>query len=125
MSRAQVVLSLAGALVGLVFAVALFQVLGPSSGVSSQLRGYTVSSPGSVQVVFELAREPGTAVTCVLRARGRDGLEVGRRQVDLPPATRRSTVEQVDVPTTARAVTGELVGCREGRSADPVGSTPP
>ncbi len=110
------VLGVVGALVGLAFAIGLFRQLGPETGASTQLRGFVVESDTAVRVEFELARSPGAAVHCVLRARGTLGSEVGRVDVDVPPSTRRSTVVRETVPTTARAVTGELVGCRPGRA---------
>ena len=113
-SRAQVVLSVVGALVGLAFAVALFQVVGPDTSAATQARGFQITSDSSVTVEFELAREPGEAATCVVRARGQAGTEVGRRQFDVPPSSRRSVVVREPLPTTERAVTGELVGCRLG-----------
>ena len=113
-SRAQVVLSVVGALVGLAFAVALFRVLGPDTSAATQARGFDITSDASVTVEFELARDPGEPATCVVRARGESGLEVGRRQFDVPPSRERSIVVREPLPTTERAVTGELVGCRLG-----------
>ncbi|MCU1692500.1 MAG: hypothetical protein JWM64_1591 [Frankiales bacterium] len=110
------VLAVVGALVGLVFAIGLFRQLGPETGASTQLRGYVVESDTAVRVEFELARTPGAAVYCVLRARGVQGTEVGRLEVDVPPSSKRSTVVRETVPTTSRAVTGELVGCRKGQA---------
>ena len=124
-SRAQVALSVLGALVGLAFAVALFRVLGPDTSAATQARGFDVTSDTSVTVEFELAREPGRPATCVVRARGATGLEVGRRQFDVPPVQQRSIVVREPLPTTERAVTGELVGCRLGSGSVGSGGASP
>ena len=113
-SRAQVLLSVLGALVGLAFAVVLYRVVGPDTSAATQVRGFDITSDASVTVEFELARDPGEPATCVVRARGESGLEVGRRQFDVPPSQQRSVVVREPLPTTERAVTGELVGCRLG-----------
>ncbi len=112
-------LAVVGGLVGLVFAVVLFAKFGPDTSASSQLRGFTVLSDRSVRVEVEVARSPGTAVFCVLRARGADGTEVGRLEVDVQVSTARTSVVAPEVPTSARAVTGELVGCQEGTASPP------
>jgi Domain of unknown function (DUF4307) len=113
--RSTTVLSLVGGLVGLAFAVALFLRFGPDAGASSQLRGFEVLSDAQVRVDVEVAREPGTEAFCVVRARGADGTEVGRADVPVPVTQQRTAVLTPVLQTSARAVTGELVGCREGR----------
>ncbi|MCW2607097.1 MAG: Conserved rane protein of uncharacterized function [Frankiales bacterium] len=110
------VLSVVGGLVGLAFAIALFRVLGPDTSASTQLRGYVVESDTSVRVEFEVARDPGRTVHCLIRARGAAGGEVGRREFDVPPSRDKSTVVRELLPTTERAVNGELVGCAAGAS---------
>jgi hypothetical protein len=113
-NRSQLVLTVVGALVGLAFAIALFVQYGPGTDVAAQVRSYEVLSDTSVRVDVEVARDPGTKAWCVLRARDREGAEVGRRQVDVPVSGDRSTVLSVAVTTTGRANTGELVGCEAG-----------
>ncbi|MCW2608693.1 MAG: hypothetical protein JWO60_3386 [Frankiales bacterium] len=115
---AQVVLSVVGALVGLAFAIGLYRSVGPDTSAATQSRGFVVDSDTQVTVEFELARAPGRAATCLVRARGADGTEVGQRQFDIPASTRRSIVVKEALPTTARANTGEVVGCRLGSSED-------
>ena len=124
-SRNQVVLSVVGALVGLAFAIALYRTVGPDTSAATQARGFEVVSDASVVVEFELAREPGEPATCVVRARGESGLEVGRRQFDVPPSGQRSIVVREALPTTERAVTGELVGCRLGSAGSSGGTSAP
>ncbi len=108
----QTVLSVVGALVGLAFAIGLYRNLGPDTGAATQERGYVVDSAEQVTVEFELARSPGRAATCVVRARGENGGEVGRRQFDVAASSRRSVVVREPLATTSRANTGEVVGCR-------------
>lgn len=116
--RTQVVLSVVGALVGLVFALAFYANRGPDTSAATQARGYVITSDSSVTVEFELAREPGRAATCLIRARGEAGTEVGRRQFPVPASARRSVVVREPLPTSARAATGEVVGCRLGEGEE-------
>ena len=51
-----------------------------------------------------------TPATCVLRARARDGFDVGYAVVELPPAQGR-TYHTFEMRTAYRALVGELVGC--------------
>ncbi|MCW2777417.1 MAG: Conserved rane protein of uncharacterized function [Frankiales bacterium] len=121
----QTVLSVVGGLVGLAFAIALFRVLGPDTAASTQLRGYVVESDTSVSIEFEVARDPGSTVHCLVRARGTGGGEVGRREFDVAPSQQRSTVVREVLPTSERAVTGELVGCADGPGTDASGTPAP
>jgi hypothetical protein len=110
-------MSVLGGLVGLAFAVALFLRFGPGDGATSQLLGFEVLSDTQVRVSVEVAREPGTETFCVLRARAADGAQVGRNDVDVPPSADRVSVLTAVVTTDRRPVTGEVVGCTQGRAA--------
>jgi hypothetical protein len=54
--------------------------------------------------------DPDSSVTCIVRARDREGREVGRTTVDVP-AGRASTVITSTIETTARANLGEVQEC--------------
>lgn len=65
----------------------------------------------TVSVTVELQRQqPERPAECVLRARSYDGLEVGRKEVLLPPSE-GTTRQNAVVKTSARAVVGEVYGC--------------
>ena len=55
----------------------------------------------------------GRPATCYVRARGRDGTEVGGEEVAIPPAPASARIDHT-LDTSARAVTGEVVRCVPG-----------
>jgi hypothetical protein len=81
--------------------------------VRGQLRAFEVRSDREVALDVEAAKTAGARAYCVVRAVGRDGLEVGRDVVVLdavgtPDEVARSSFV---LATTARAVSVELAGC--------------
>lgn len=92
--------------------VTLFQRFGPKD-VSASVRAYEVVDDTRVRVTVAITRDPERDSACYLRARGRNGSEVGHVTV-LVRATssgRRTLTRDVDVPTTARAVTALTGRC--------------
>ena len=89
--------------------------------VRGQVRTFEVRSDREVVLELEVAKSSGARAYCVIRARGADGLEVGR---DVAVLDAEGTPDQVArgtfaLATRARAVTGELAGCTpEPISAD-------
>jgi hypothetical protein len=61
-----------------------------------------------VQVTFEV-RTGNAAARCAVRAKARSGLETGYAVVEVKAGT---SVVTYDLPTQARAVTAELLGCK-------------
>ena len=82
-----------------------------SGRLSSQLTAYDVRSDSLVRITFQVVTA-GDVGECKVRARDRTGVETGARLVRVTPSGQRAQVVTVDLPTRARAVTGELVGCR-------------
>jgi hypothetical protein len=81
--------------------------------VHYQLLRYDSVTDRQVRVVFEVVKPSGQGASCVVRARSRDGAEVGRQTVEVPagrPGDKSVIVTHV-LPTTARPVTGEVAGC--------------
>ncbi|MCW2715670.1 MAG: hypothetical protein JWN88_2717 [Frankiales bacterium] len=81
--------------------------------VRGQVLGYDVRSDAEVVIDLEVSKSAGRQAYCVVRARGRDGTEVGRDvavldAVGSPERTARGTFS---LATTARAVTGEVRAC--------------
>jgi len=91
--------------------------------VRGQVRTSEVRSDSEVVLEVEVAKTSGAKAYCVIRARGADGLEVGR---DIAVLDAEGTAEQVArgtfvLATSARAVTAELAGC----TADPISREDP
>jgi hypothetical protein len=70
--------------------------------------GYHVVDDHAVDVRFEVSKGAGTTVVCAVRARDRDGVEVGSEDVTVGPG---STVVTHRLTTSRRAATGEVTGC--------------
>ncbi len=66
-----------------------------------------------VTVTFEVRKPAGEPALCTVRARSRDGAEVGRAEVRVPGGAANETTSRVTytLRTTKRPVTGEVPGC--------------
>jgi hypothetical protein len=83
------------------------------SAVHYQVLRYDQVTDRQVRVVFEVVKPSGEPAQCVVRARSRDGTEVGREVVDVPAGHEgdKSVIVTHVLITTARPVTGEVTGC--------------
>jgi hypothetical protein len=81
------------------------------SKVTGQVVAFRIVSDRSVQIHLEVHKDPGTVAVCTLRSVDADHNEVGRKDVRLSQHTKQVDT-LVDVRTTARGETGELVGCQ-------------
>jgi len=123
--RTGVVLAVVAA--GLVAALVwtLFQRYGPD-GLALQVRGFDVPGDDRVVIAFEVTPPAGGTAWCLLRARDRAGLEVGRQFVPVRGDGDPVRVEQ-ELATTGRAVSGEVPRCSssapppDAPTAEPVG----
>jgi hypothetical protein len=79
---------------------------------------YRTVSDEQMTIGFEVERRDTSPATCVLRARAKDGFDVGYAIVELPAAQGR-TNHTFQMRTAYRALVGELVGC--GLDAPPPG----
>lgn len=85
--------------------------------VRGQVTGFDIRSDRAVEMDVEVAKTAGAPAYCVIRARGRDGLEVGRDvavldAVGTPDRVVRGTFV---LETSRRAITAELAGCTPER----------
>lgn len=72
---------------------------------------YEVVDEHTLRLAIEVQRdEPQRPGTCVVRARGGSGEEVGRKEVLAPPTDGTSRLE-TELRTTYTAKTGEVYGC--------------
>ncbi|MFN2538211.1 MAG: DUF4307 domain-containing protein [Mycobacteriales bacterium] len=73
---------------------------------------YTVQSDEGVLVRFEVVKDAGTTVRCLLQARDRDNLEVGSLVATVGPEGSGTVTRAYLVRTSHRAVAGEVLSCR-------------
>lgn len=80
-----------------------------------QVRVLTVTNieEQQVTVTFEVRKPAGEPALCTVRARSREGEEVGRAEVRVPGGAADETTSRVTytLQTTKRPVTGEVPGC--------------
>lgn len=79
--------------------------------VTASIPSYRVTSERTVEVQVEVRKDKGKEAVCVLRSRGEDGAEVGRKEVRVPAGVTNTTLTEV-LETTDRPNTAELDGCR-------------
>jgi hypothetical protein len=96
---------------GTVVAVVGYQRLG-SADVEGKLAGYSLVDAQTVDVTVSVTRDdPSRVVSCILRARSKDGSETGRREI-LVPASEQATVQVTAAVKTSRPpVIGDVYGC--------------
>jgi hypothetical protein len=98
----------AGALVGLLLAVVLYQRYG---AVEFRPRVLSFAAADShVTVRFEVHKSGGEPAVCHVRARNRDGVEVGAADVDVPAGS--AVTVTYTLATSGRPVTAEVPVCR-------------
>lgn len=96
---------------GLALAVLGFNQFGDPE-VSGQATGYELLSSDRVAVQYTVNRaNPGDAVVCIVRARAKDGSEVGRREVLIPAGTDIQVGARAELTTSTPPVIGEVFGC--------------
>lgn len=91
---------------------------------TASVTGFSVVSDREVAVRFAVRKKAGDRVFCIVRARGRDGSEVGRDVAEVDPVggRAREVRSEFQLATTGRAVTGEVQGCSSrpiSKSVDP------
>ena len=89
-------------------AVRLYQQYGTAT-YEPRLISYSDVTDTSVRVRFEVRKPDGDAATCRVRARARDGEEVGLAEVDVP--TGEVVVVMYVLATSRRAFHVEVPGC--------------
>lgn len=96
---------------GLAVAVLGFNQFGDPD-VSGQATGYELLSSDRVAVQYTVNRaDPNDAVVCIVRARAKDGSEVGRREVLIPAGGDIQVGARVELTTSEPPVIGEVFGC--------------
>jgi hypothetical protein len=73
---------------------------------------YKVQSDHAVLVRFQVVKDAGKTVQCVLQARDRDNTEVGSLVTTIGPSESGTVTRALLVTTRRRAVAGEVLSCR-------------
>jgi hypothetical protein len=101
-----------GAVVGLVVAIALYQQYSPAQ-YQGQLLSFQVRSASQAEFRLQVSKPAGQRAECSVQALAYDHTPVGQTDVEIPPGSSDSTSVTVtaSLRTSARAYTGEVVGC--------------
>jgi hypothetical protein len=78
--------------------------------IQSAERSHQVLNAHQDLVTYEVHKPKAWTVACVIRARGEDGAEVGRKTVTIP-AGKSVVVASFTLTTSAKAITGEIQDC--------------
>jgi hypothetical protein len=73
--------------------------------------GYRVTGDTTVEVTFEVQKDPGATAVCRVRALNRGFAEVGLTDVRIGPAADGATTLTAVVTTSERAVSGNVKAC--------------
>ena len=109
---APIIFGVVVAAVAVLLSVRLYHQYGDST-YDAQIVRWTGATNTQITIDFTVRVPPGEAATCTLRARDYAGAEVGTRTVTVRATGDESTIKASEVvPTTARAVVGEVLRCR-------------
>jgi hypothetical protein len=116
--RRRVVAAVFGALtvlVGVGIAVKLYQQYAAAPYQVSNVTTTNLTDT-SFTVRFTVSHPAGKPARCTVAGHTRDGVEVGRGDVEVPPNGSSDTSTEITytLPTTAKAVIGEVQGCGPG-----------
>jgi Domain of unknown function (DUF4307) len=111
--RDRVIAGIVGGVLGVAALLAGWTVYSrhQAAKLDAELTAYQVRSDSVVRISFDVVPR-GHRGECKVRARDRSGSEAGSQIVTITPSGRRTQSVTVDLATTTRAVSGELVGCR-------------
>lgn len=83
----------------------------PAAG---KLTGFVIVDATLVQTNFEVNRDPGTVITCALRAQDERRIDVGYALVEIAPSDQRISALSYPLATRDLAVLVEVLGCSVG-----------
>jgi Domain of unknown function (DUF4307) len=82
-----------------------------SAPIETERAAFENLPDNAMRLTFTVTRdEPGRAAVCIVRVRGRDGSEGGRKEVLIPPGGTSTSVSTV-IRGTSEPVTADVVGC--------------
>ncbi|HET9142019.1 DUF4307 domain-containing protein [Actinophytocola sp.] len=82
-----------------------------SAPIEAERTGYADLPGDALRMTFTVTRDhPERAAVCIVRVRGRDGAEGGRKEVLIPPGG-STTPMSTDIQSTNDPVTADVFGC--------------
>jgi len=82
-----------------------------SAPIEAERTSFRAEPGNKMELVFDLTRQtPERAAVCVVRTRGKDGSEVGRKEVYIAPGADRTRVSTV-ITSSSEPVTADIFGC--------------
>ncbi len=100
----------AALVVGGVIAYLAYTNLG-SAPIETERTGFVNLPDNAMRMSFTVTRdEPNRPAVCIVRVRGRDGSEGGRKEVLVPPGGNPTAMETI-VRSTNEPVTADVFGC--------------
>ncbi|WP_313673143.1 DUF4307 domain-containing protein [Mycolicibacterium sp.] len=98
-------------LAGLGFAVVAYQRF-EGKDVEATSASYELIDDRTVAVTISVTRkDPSVPVVCIVRARSRDAVETGRREILVGPSQSRTVHVTANVTAYDRPLGGDLYGC--------------
>ena len=80
--------------------------------VEGKMAAYEVLDDQTVEITISVTRKnPATPAVCIVRARSKDGVEIGRREVLVGPADARTVAVTTTVKSFLRPFVGDIYGC--------------
>jgi len=80
--------------------------------VQGQIDSYQVLDSQTVSVTISVTRKnPSQTVSCIVRARSRDGAETGRREILIPPTSAATVQVTTNVKSYKQPFVGDIYGC--------------
>jgi hypothetical protein len=107
------VLALAAVLMGVTLVLVALWGTQAVFGVRGAVLSYGNITESSIDVTFEVNRDPELAVECDLAAVGDGGFDVGAARVQVPPGEPRRAVRSTTIATSQPPLAARLVTCRE------------
>ncbi|MCB0931867.1 MAG: DUF4307 domain-containing protein [Mycobacterium sp.] len=109
--RVAIGLRLLVVLAGLGLAVVAYQRF-EGAEITSKAVGYDILDNQTMSVTISVTRrDPSTPVVCIVRARSRDGAEIGRREVLVPGSDERTIQVTTTVKSYSQPFVGDIYGC--------------
>ena len=80
--------------------------------VEGKMAAYEVLDDQTVEITISVTRKnPATPAVCIVRARSKAGVEIGRREVLVGPADARTVAVTTTVKSFLRPFVGDIYGC--------------